>query len=111
MSVNGAYRYNIDEKFAVEPSFLLKYERPAPLKVDVGARAIYQDQVWVGIVYRHHDAISTLLGYCYKDYLLIGYSYDFTTTRLRSYNGGTHEIMFGLRFSRKQAPTWEKAGE
>jgi hypothetical protein len=43
----------------------------------------------------------------YKDYLMIGYSYDVTTTRIQKLSGGTHEIMLGLRFSRRQASTWE----
>jgi type IX secretion system PorP/SprF family membrane protein len=108
-SFNSAYRIDIDETFKVEPSFLIKYEKPAPVKVDVGARVIYRQQIWMGLVYRHRDAVSALLGYMYKDYLLIGYSYDFTTTQIRRYSSGTHELMLGLRFSRKQAATWEGA--
>jgi type IX secretion system PorP/SprF family membrane protein len=108
-SFNAAYRIDIDETFKVEPSFLIKYEKPAPVKVDVGARVIYRQQIWMGLVYRHRDAVSALLGYMYKDYLLIGYSYDFTTTQIRRYSSGTHELMLGLRFSRKQAATWEGA--
>jgi len=107
INLNGAYKINIDEQFQVEPSFLIKYEKPAPAKVDVGARVIYKKEVWVGLVYRHNDAVSALIGYMYKDYLLIGYSYDFTTTQVRKYSSGTHELMLGLRFSRKQASTWE----
>lgn len=107
LNVNGAYKIDIDDQFQVEPSFLVKYEKPAPVKVDVGARVIYKKEVWLGLVYRHKDAVSALLGYMYKDYLLIGYSYDFTTTKVRKYSSGTHELMLGLRFSRKQASTWE----
>lgn len=106
-NINGAYKYDIDNDFQIEPSFLFKYEKPAPAKLDVGARVIYKKEIWAGVVYRHKDAVSALLGYMYKDYLIIGYSYDFTTTKLRNYSSGTHEIMLGLRFSRKQAATWE----
>mgnify|MGYP002146308612 CR=1 FL=1 len=67
----------------------------------------YKKEIWAGLVYRHKDAISVLLGYMYKDYLMIGYSYDITTTSIRKYSSGTHELMLGLRFSRKQAATWE----
>ncbi|MBL7932171.1 MAG: type IX secretion system membrane protein PorP/SprF [Bacteroidia bacterium] len=106
-NVNGAYKIQVNEEFTVEPSFLFKYEKPAPAKVDVGARVIYKNEMWAGLVYRHKDAVSMLLGYMYKDYLIVGYSYDFTTTKMRNYSNGTHEIMLGLRFSRKQAATWE----
>jgi type IX secretion system PorP/SprF family membrane protein len=107
ININGAYKIDIDEEYTVEPSVLIKYEKPAPVKVDIGGRIIYKKQMWAGLVYRHKDAISALLGYMYKDYLSIGYSYDITTTKLRKYSSGTHELMLGLKFSRKQAATWE----
>lgn len=108
VNINGAYKIKINDDLKLEPSFLVKYEVPAPAKFDIGVRAIYQDQVWVGGTYRHKDAFSALIGYMFKDYLLIGYSYDISTTRIKKYTSGTHEILLGLRFSRKQAATWEK---
>lgn len=105
-NVNGAYKFDLGEDFKIEPSFILKYATPAPLKLDVGVRAIYKEQVWLGAAYRHRDAITALVGYLYKNYLMIGYSYDITTTNIRNYTTGTHEIMLGLRFSRKQNRSW-----
>ena len=107
-NLNGAYKFDLGEGFKVEPSFLLKYEVPAPPKLDVGARVIYQEQIWIGTAFRYHDAVTALIGYFYKNYLMIGYSYDFTTTNIRKYSTGTHEIMLGIRFSRKQSATWEQ---
>ena len=112
LNINGAYTFSLNADYSLEPSFLVKYERPAPMKLDVGVRAIYKDQLWAGTLYRHHDAISFLIGFKYQDYLLIGYSYDFTTVKtLSTVAGATHEVMLGLRFSRKQAATWEKTME
>lgn len=104
--LNGGYKFKINDVFTIEPSFLAKYVNPVPLKVDLGTRVIYKEQVWLGFGYRHQDAITTLLGFMYKNYLMIGYSYDFTTTNIRKYSTGTHEIMLGLRFSRPQAKQW-----
>ena len=105
--VNGAYKFNINEDFKVEPSFLVKYASPAPAKVDVGLRVLYKEQIWLGGGYRHNDAFTALVGFMYKNYLMIGYSYDFTTTRLKKYSTGTHELMLGLRFSKQQTKHWE----
>jgi type IX secretion system PorP/SprF family membrane protein len=107
LNVNGAYKFDIGEDFKIEPSFLLKWASPAPIKIDGGLRVIYQEQVWLGGAYRHNDAFTAMVGYMYKDYLMFGYSYDFTTTNIRNYSTGTHEVMLGIRFSRKQASTWE----
>lgn len=107
LNVNGAYKFDLGDDFKIEPSFLLKWASPAPIKVDGGLRVIYQEQVWLGGAYRHNDAFTAMVGYMYKDYLMFGYSYDFTTTNIRNYSTGTHEVMLGIRFSRKQASTWE----
>lgn len=107
-NLNGAYKFDLGDDFKIEPSFLAKYAMPAPVKVDVGLRVIYKEQVWLGGAYRHNDAFTALIGYLYNNYLMVGYSFDFTTTNIRKYSTGTHEIMLGIRFSQKQAATWEK---
>ena len=104
--VNGAYKIKVSDDFKVEPSFLLKYANPTPLEIDLGARVIYQEQIWLGVGYRHHDAITALIGFMFKNYLMIGYSYDYTTTNLKKYSSGTHELMLGLRFSKQQTKHW-----
>lgn len=107
LNINGAYTFSLGTDFKIEPSFLLKYEKPVPMKIDVGARFIYQDQIWLGTTYRHKDAVSFLIGYMFNNYLMVGYSYDVTTTKIKNYTSGSNEIMLGIRFSRKQSPTWE----
>lgn len=47
--------------------------------------------------YSRRDAISVLLGYNYKD-LNIGYSYDFTVSRLITSTGGAHEVSLSYKF-------------
>ncbi|MBT8253752.1 MAG: type IX secretion system membrane protein PorP/SprF, partial [Bacteroidia bacterium] len=42
------------------------------------------------------DAVSGLIGLQISPQLLISYSYDFTTTELRDFNNGSHDIL--LRF-------------
>ncbi len=101
----AGYTFDIGEDYQVEPSFLVKYVAPAPVKVDLSVRAIYKKQLWLGVSYRTNDAISAMLGYMHKNWLMIGYSYDYTTTNLRNYSTGTHEIVLGLRFT----PPKEKA--
>lgn len=109
--INGAYKFKLGDDFKIEPSFLLKYANPAPMKIDVGLRAIYKEQIWLGGGYRHNDAFTALVGFMYKNYLMIGYSYDFTTTNLKKYSTGTHELMLGLRFSRQQSKHWPDDSE
>ncbi len=96
------YKFNLGEDFKVEPSVMVKYVAPAPIKIDGGVRLIYQEMIWIAGSFRSNDAITATLGYLYKEWLMVGYSYDFTTTRLKNYSSGTHEIMIGLRFKNVQ---------
>jgi type IX secretion system PorP/SprF family membrane protein len=97
----AGYKFRINDDFDVEPSVMFKYVKPAPLKIDGAVRCIYQDMVWLGGAFRTNDAVTAMVGYQYKNWLTIGYSYDFTITPLRQYTTGTHEIMFGIHFMQK----------
>lgn len=74
-------------------------------QVDVGLYWSYT-KIVLGIWYRdlplikdytRRDAISVLLGFNYKD-LNIGYSYDFTISRLATSTGGAHELSLSYKF-------------
>ena len=50
--LTGGYKFDINDDFAVEPSFLLKAVVAAPLQVDINSKVIYKDLVWLGFSYR-----------------------------------------------------------
>lgn len=103
--LTGGYTFRLGDDWQIEPSMLLKVGLPAPLKLDVNLRTTYKETVWVGASYRTHDAVSAMVGYCYKNQLRIGYAFDFTVTDLRNYNSGTHELMLGFIFARSKSGT------
>ena len=105
------YKFDLSEDFKIEPSLMVKYVTPAPVKIDGGVRLIYQEMIWIAGSFRSNDAITATLGYLYNDWLMVGYSYDFTTTRLKNYSSGTHEIMIGLRFKNVSKSQASKAKE
>ncbi len=88
---------NGDKKYVLQPSTLIKSDGTST-QVDLTATFLYNNQVWLGVSYRTEDAIAPLIGYQFelpnkKSMLKIGYSYDVTTSRLKNYSSGTHEIM------------------
>ena len=99
--IMGGYKFKINEDFEIEPSTMIKFVAPAPVKVDIAVRCIFQDQIWLAVAFRTKDALTAMAGYKFKNWLTIGYSYDFTITPLRQYTTGTHEIMFGIHFMTK----------
>ena len=108
-NVHGSYLIDISSDFEIEPSLIVKYVSPAPVQVDLNAKLTYKKMVWLGFSWRSKDALSVLAGYNFKDQLMFGYSYDITTTNIKNYSSGTHELMLGVRFNKiKQATTRAK---
>jgi len=93
----GGYTFHVGD-FGIMPNLLFKYVHPAPPQFDAGVKFDWRDQFWIGASYRHDDAVSFLGGLAYKDFLVIAYSYDMTTSNLKNYSNGTHEMMVGVRF-------------
>ena len=100
----AGFRYPLTDEFTIEPSALLKMVSPVPLQIDAGLRILYKEKVWIGGTYRTNDAMSAMVGYRYKNNLTFAYSYDITTTSLKNYSNGTHELMIGLRFKTPEKP-------
>jgi len=98
--VHGGYRFNVNEDIQIEPAVLVKYVQAAPVQADLMARVTYKNQIWLGGAYRTADAASAMIGYLFRENLMIGYSYDFTTSNLKNYSSGTHELLIGVRFVR-----------
>jgi type IX secretion system PorP/SprF family membrane protein len=100
MYITGGYKFTLNDDFKLEPSTCIKFVNPAPVQFDLGVRAIYKDMIWLGGAYRSMDAVSAMVGYILMQNVTLAYSYDFTTTNIRKYSSGTHEIMIGIRFNK-----------
>jgi type IX secretion system PorP/SprF family membrane protein len=94
----GGYRFDIDQNWAVTPSFLLKYMQPSPVALDFNARADFQDKFFFGFSYRHKDAVVGIAGVQFNGFKL-GYSYDYTISTLKKQNSGGHEIIVGYKWA------------
>lgn len=79
-----------------KPALLVKSVAGAPVIADFSANFMFNDAFTLGASYRTSDAVSALASVQISPMLMVGYSYDYTTTALQNYNSGTHEIM--LRF-------------
>ena len=70
-----------------------------------GFGAYYYTKIWfyekyaVGLSVRTADAIAVLLEAQATKQWRFGYSYDYSYTKLRKYNSGSHEIMVRYEFS------------
>ncbi len=97
----AGYRFSLGEDFNLIPSVMLKYVQPNPVQVEGNAKLQYQDLIWIGGGYRHNDGITGMIGLNISNALNVGYSYDYTTSRLNNFTKGTHEIMIGFTIGNK----------
>jgi len=88
----------LNQEFEIEPSVLIKYMYTGPIQVDINAKVTYNNQFWGGISGRWQDGLAIMFGYNHEDRLMFGYSFDYSLTGIRTFQGGSHEIMIGYMF-------------
>lgn len=88
----------------ITPNILYKSDA-ASSSFDANLTFLWSDMVWIGGTYRLDDAAAILAGYQgvfgtgnaygYK----IGFSYDFTTPKLKTYTKGSVEVLLGVCYT------------
>lgn len=97
----AGYTFNLNApEHTLTPNIKVKSDA-ASTQVDVNLTYMYNNTFWLGVSYRLQDAIAPMLGVrlLEKKNLKIGYSYDVTTSKIKGYSAGTHEIMLGYCFN------------
>ena len=100
--IHGGYDFVLPYDLVADPYLLLRYVSNVPMQIELGSKVTWKESAWAGFSYRSEDAFSMLFGYTYKNYISFGYSYDFTTSNLRTYSGGSHELLFRILFQRQK---------
>lgn len=84
------------ERLTLKPTCLVKYVNNAPVEVDLNMHALIDNRFWLGLGYRSGASMVAMFEYQISPTFRTGYAHDFTTNGLRSFTGGSHEIMIGL---------------
>ena len=79
---------------ALKPSVFVK-SISAKTIADINVNVHFNNRFWLGGSYRLKDAIVIMAGVTLVQNLRIGYSYDVTTSPIKNYSNGTHEITLG----------------
>ncbi|WMJ73336.1 type IX secretion system membrane protein PorP/SprF [Cytophagaceae bacterium ABcell3] len=121
-SVFGGYKFmltpdwkrryvNPDEEVSISPTFMYKSQGKSD-QLDIGVYARYNTFI-TGLWYRgipvkvyspdrtNYEAIVVLVGYIYNN-LQVGYSYDFTTSKLSMATWGSHELTLSYRIAKSK---------
>ena len=97
--LTASYKAEVNNKIDIEPYTLVRTTFINPIQFEIGARGVFSDKYFAGLGYRYQDAFTALVGMNINQFSF-GYSYDFTTSKLRNYSSGTHEVMLGFRFGK-----------
>lgn len=87
----------LSERVKISPSTLIRIQENAPLSFDFNTMVIIYDVVSLGGSYRLGDSFIGLFELKINDNFHVGYAYDITTSDIRLYSNGSHEIMLNYR--------------
>ncbi|MDB5137361.1 MAG: type secretion system rane protein PorP/SprF [Mucilaginibacter sp.] len=99
--ITGGFKVFLSDDVTLLPSALIKFIQPLPLAYDVNMKLAFRDRFWIGASYRNQDSFAGLVGFNISSLINISYSYDYTTSALRTVSTGTHEIVIGLMLNNK----------
>jgi len=94
--MTAGYRILVGADFNLIPSVMIKYVEPLPVQFETNIKLQYLDKLWVGASYRYKDGFAGMVGINVSNTFNVGYSYDYTTSRLNNYSKGTHEFVVGF---------------
>ena len=95
--LQGGYLQDLGDDVKFKPSVLLKYVNGSPLQIDLNAHFLLKETFWIGASWRSMDSFDILAEMQISPNLQVGYSYDFTTSRLAAVEKGSHEIVLSFR--------------
>jgi type IX secretion system PorP/SprF family membrane protein len=106
----------LSEDISLKPSILLSDDKADPTTLDLNTFVLFGDKIWVGGSYRtgvklynktylpgnlsQQNSVVAAVELFVVENMRIGYAYDFSTSALQGYSGGSHEISLSYYFTR-----------
>jgi type IX secretion system PorP/SprF family membrane protein len=99
--LTGGFKVYLTDDVTLLPSTLVKFISPLPVTYDINMKVTFGNRFWVGGAYRNGDAVAGMFGLNISSLINISYSYDYTTSALRTVSNGTHELVIGLMLNNR----------
>lgn len=96
--------FDVNPLVKLRPSMMIKAVMNAPIEYDANLSALLYNTLWIGGGYRSGDSWNLLTAIQVNNQLRIGYSYDYTITKLKDFAGGSHEFSMNyvLKYNTKK---------
>ena len=101
--LTAGYVFELNDNLDFKPALMTKMTPGSPLSLDLTGNFLINERFELGLAYRFDDSIDGLVSFLVTDDFRIGYSYDYTLTKLGDYNSGSHELFlqYDVNLSRK----------
>jgi type IX secretion system PorP/SprF family membrane protein len=93
----GGMTFEASPQLKFVPSALIRFQESAPLSFDANLVTVLYNVVGLGVSYRLNDSVIGMFELQLNENFHVGYAYDFTTSDIRLYSNGSHEIMINYR--------------
>jgi len=91
----------VDEKIILEPLVMARFTEAMNYQIEPGLLVGYKDWVWVSGLYRYDYGVTIAGGFKVHNTVKIGYAYDLALNEIKDHTNGTHELMLGIIFGKK----------
>jgi len=100
----AGYVHDLATDIKFKPTMLVKATLGAPVEVDLSANILLKEKFWFGAMYRTGDSFGFIAQWILDQNIRLGYAIDFSTSSLRNYHYGSHEVMisYELKVTKKQ---------
>ena len=95
----GGMMFDLSDNVKFKPTFMTKTVAGSPFQYDLSANFLLAEKFWIGGMYRSGDSFGAIAQWIINKNLRFGYAYDFTTTDLKNYQNGVHEVMISYEFN------------
>ncbi|TXG35064.1 type IX secretion system membrane protein PorP/SprF [Seonamhaeicola maritimus] len=93
----GGLFLNLSEQVILKPSVMSRYVTGAPMSVDLTA-VIDFSVLELGVSHRLDESVSAIVLLKLAEWGHFGYAYESTTTDVKNYSRGSHEVLLKFRF-------------
>lgn len=97
-----AYNQKLGQNWLLTPSVFTKGTNNG-YQLDINADACYQNYIFGGLGYRTSVGLIARAGIQVQDLFFIGYAYETPLANIASYSSGSHEIVLGIKFCKKES--------
>lgn len=112
--LTGGVMIPLTESLDLKPTFMIKEDFKGPTNLDLNSYLLISKKLWIGASWRtgvalwdkknlqsgldKSDAVSGIVEVYLSDRFRVGYSFDYTTSKLANYQQGSHEVSLSITF-------------